>query len=217
MNHYYVPSYLTNVERQFDGYPKSLTDEQKRELEDAVRGLLLKHPVLSMNDIQRMIGSKVSCLKNAVVWDFIHACIDRALREVAEPVFRLTEHERYKFHRENKQKKLALLPLQVLDIKNNQYDRKKGEKVFYFIKKNFLHFSSLFPSDVYQGNYEIEEKLRQDRVLYKSNKVEPKPCSLLIRFSNMRAAEAFVRRFNRWAFRQSPELQDEFFRLFKGE
>lgn len=212
----YVPTYLSSVERQEDGYPKAVTHEQKLELESMIRELLIKHKHLSMTQVEWMLNDKASCLKESCLWDYTYACIDRALRAVAQPVFELSDIEKYKLQHECRQKKLKLLPLKYEDIKSNERDREPGERKEWSYSNAFCSaFPALFGDC--DSNYEVCDVLVKAGVLSKRNKFDAETCCLYLFFGSEKAAHAFVDRFNKWALEQLPERKAEFVRLLKAK
>ena len=208
-----IPSYLTSVERQYDNYPKNVTEEQKREIEDAIRQLLLKHEVLSPNQIYGMICNKVSCLKNAALWDYIWACVYRALDAVGEEVYRLSDSEQWKEKHRKKEERLSKLPMryEAISDNDNQY-REPGERIEYQYQNAMCSaYPGLF--DDCDGNHDVEQKLRDAKVIRKNNKTDTEDCQFHIYFSTEKAAHAFVDRFNEWALAQQGKSAGEILEL----
>jgi hypothetical protein len=118
-NHTYIASYLTNVERQLDGWPKGVGESEKKWLTRAVMSVFRLHQMrgtdkecgLSLAQVHERMRGLVDGLESggepdwlfprASVMDFRLACVHRALLEAdAEPVWILSSDKMWSQSRE---------------------------------------------------------------------------------------------------------------------
>jgi hypothetical protein len=94
----YVPSYLVNIERQYDGWPKGISDGEKAELIELVtralsqspKTLLLVYDFGRRETIEKEFKRRCPVYYDSALCDFSYACLHRALLAAqAEQVWRL--------------------------------------------------------------------------------------------------------------------------------
>jgi hypothetical protein len=79
----YVPTYLTDVSRGFDGWPQNVSAAEKKWLIEFCRELLLVHGPQDINFVYDQFKYRDDRPKLGAITDYTYACLDRALREVA--------------------------------------------------------------------------------------------------------------------------------------
>jgi hypothetical protein len=96
--------------------------------------------------------------------------------------------------------KKIIVKIDGLDVPQfDEYDESDswdydGRKLWGFDCSMRSTCSPLF--DDCESNYEIEEKLQQAKVILPNNDCDSESCALVVRFSTLKAANAFIKRLN---------------------
>lgn len=198
---YYVPGYLSNVERQFDGWPVWVKDEEKEPLTKAAREVLDMFPDgVSLDRVYCLIerNHKFDALK-ACLWDALYAVVHRALLNAeADEVWVISKEKRESEARHKAEMEKAIPYNKGLFFMPAEESCRDDGKAYWYMGMDLV---SLFP-DLFEGcqsNYDARDMLLEAKVLRKNNNEDVESSCFQIDFSTEKAGENFIERFNKWA------------------
>lgn len=209
MNTTYVPHYLINVERQFDGWPKCVTDEQKEEATAAAKEILKQFPQGVDLDLvyRQMQHRRVSAIKDAVLYDYIYAVCHRALLAAqAVQIWVLPASVRKSDDYKEMLEAEAMKSTDIKCIKDGEDNIQHWEIEVDYVNR----FPEMFPGCIY--NREARQILREVKVLRHNSQViqvmhdSEGFGSFTVKFSSWETANNYRNRFNEWVWKKKGEI-----------